>query len=66
MLRLGKRDNVKEIPLYTLDPEKEIKAKNAIKDLGVLIDDNLSYNNQTNKAISKARQKLGWVLWTFR
>ena len=38
----------------------------ALEDLGVLVDDKLNYNDQTDKAITKARQKLGWVLRTFR
>ena len=31
-----------------------------------MVDDKLSYNDQTMKAINKARQKLGWILRTFR
>ena len=43
-----------------------IEHKEVIKDLGVMVDDKLTYDNQTMKAINKARQKLGWILRTFR
>ena len=67
MLRLGKNQELKD-STYFFTPEYSdiIEHKEVIKDLGVMVDDKLSYNDQTMKAINKARQKLGWILRAFR
>ena len=42
-----------------------MEAKPLIKDLGILVDDEVRYEEQLYKAVSKAKQKAGWVLRTF-
>ena len=67
MLRIGRKNELKKDTLsFTPKYNDIIEVKNTIKDLGVLIDDNMTYQSQMNKAISKANKKLGWVLRTFK
>ena len=44
---------------------KEIERKNAVKDLGVMVDESLTYKVHRQKAAKKVVQKLGWVRRTF-
>ena len=67
MLRLGRNHDLKDSAyLFTPEYSDIIEHKEVIKDLGVMVDDELTCNDQTMKAINKARQKLGWTLRTFR
>ena len=36
-----------------------------MKDLGVIMNDQATFKDHIEKAISKARQKIGWILRTF-
>ena len=64
---MGKNCDLKDDTLlFTPNFAQVIDRKNTIKDLGVYIDDDLTYNSQLNSAISKANQKVFWVLRTFR
>ena len=47
------------------DGVKEIERKNAVKDLGVMVDESLMYKVHRQKAAKKVVQKLGWVRRTF-
>ena len=65
-MRIGKNNRMKEDTLlFTPKYDNVIEVKETIKDLRVLIDDDMRYNSQINSAISKANKKLGWVLRTF-
>ena len=67
MLRIGRNEELKKDTLFFTPKYNDIiEVKTTIKDLGVLIDDNMTYQSQMNMAISKANKKLGWVLRTFR
>ena len=61
-IRLRKNHNLKEDTLYSL-PEMTyvIEVKEYVKDLGILVDDKVKYNHQLQKAITKTRQKIGWI-----
>ena len=37
-----------------------------VKDLGVIMNDQATVKDHIEKALSKARQKMGWILRTFR
>ena len=50
---------------YYTNNEK-LKVTKTEKDLGVLIDDALSFKDHIKKSISKANQALGIVKWTFK
>ena len=66
ILRLGLNNDLKNETIYLApDGKKVIETKNVVKDLGVMVDDQLSYNQHRQKAIKKTVQKLGWVKRTF-
>ena len=52
--------------LFSENLEQVVVESEHVKDLGVLIDKDLSYKPQREAAIAKANCKAGWVLRTFR
>ena len=44
----------------------EIEEETEIKDLGVLMNKDMTFSSQIQKAVTKAKQKSGWILRTFR
>lgn len=44
----------------------EIKEEEEIRDLGVLMNKDMTFSSQVQKAVNKARQKSGWILRTFK
>ena len=66
VLRLGKNEDLKdETYLFSPDYKEVIERKEAVKDLGVMVDQNLDFGVQRRKALSKAWRKLGWISRTF-
>ena len=66
VLRLGPREEIKEnTVIFSPDYGEVVEAKPVIKDLGILVDDCVNYESQLYKAVSKTKQKAGWVLRTF-
>ena len=62
VLRLGnKTDIIENTMIFSLDYGEIVEAKPTIKDLGILVDDKLSYEDQLFKAVSKTKQKAAWV-----
>ena len=43
-----------------------IEETNEIKDLGILMNNNMTFNSQIIKAAKKAKQKTGWITRTFK
>ena len=67
LLRLGKNSNITEnTSLFTPDFQDIIERKECIKDLGIMVDDQVSYSIQKQKALMKAKQKIGWILRCFK
>ena len=46
--------------------EQALEPEKYVKDLGVLVDCSLSYNEQRNSAIQKAKNKSSWALRVFK
>lgn len=66
VLRLGsKSDIIENTTLFSPDFGEVVEAKLTIKDLGILADDEVNYEDQLFKAVSKSKQKAAWVLKTF-
>ena len=65
MIRYSCKDSI-ENSLYHTDENTEINEESEIKDLGVLMNKNMTFNSQIIKAVSKAKQKAGWILRTFK
>ena len=51
---------------YTTGKGTIIKEDAEIKDLGVLMHKNMTFNSQVQTAVTKAKQKSGWIMRTFR
>ena len=67
LLRMGQDDALKnDTIIFSPEYGEVINESDFVKDLGVLVDSNLQYREQRNKAINKANQKAGWVLRTFK
>ena len=66
ILRLGNNDYLKDrTDYFAPDGVKVIEWKQAVKDIGVMVDEGLSYNSHCLKAAMKVVQKLGWVRRNF-
>ena len=63
--RIGKKLNIEKYP-YKDPTDENIIAKEYIKDLGVYISSDLTWNRQIEETVSKARFMLGWALRTFQ
>ena len=63
-LHVGK--NLKQLKSSYLDPAGNIiEEKEHIKDLGVIISNDLNWSKQIKEVVSKARVMTGWVLRNF-
>ena len=66
ILRIGRNESLKnDTVIFSPDYQEIVDRKDVIKDLGILIDQELNYYDQFNAAISKTKQKYSWVLRTF-
>ena len=66
VLRLGPNQELKDNTIiFSPDYGEVVEQKSSIKDLGILVDDSLSYGDQLSRAVSKATPKSSWVLRTF-
>ena len=66
VIKIGHDSGLKERTNY-LAPNgvNMVEEKNCIKDLGVLLDQDLLYRSHRQKALKKVTQKIGWVKRTF-
>ena len=66
LLHLGNNDVLKDTTNYFApDGVKIIERKSAVKDLGVMVDECLTYKVHRQKSAKKVIQKLGWIRRTF-
>ena len=67
LLRMGPDEGLVEDSLiFSPNYQDIIGQSELVKDLGILIDAEMTYKNQRDKAILKANQKSGWVFRTFK
>ena len=62
---VGAVDHMRESE-YEAPGSVAIERTHEVKDLGVLLEDNLGFSSHIGKVTGTARKKLGWVLRTFR
>ena len=55
---------VEDSLIFSPNYQDIIGQSELVKDLGILIDAEMTYKNQRDKAILKANQKSGWVFRT--
>ena len=66
VLRYGKNNNLKETTEYfTGEMENIIEQVSSCRDLGVILSDDGTFEQQLEKVCKKSRQKGGWVMRTF-
>ena len=66
VVRYGANTELKENTLYfTSEMQDVIKQVNFCKDLGIIMQDNATFEMQIDKVCSKVRQKCGWLQRTF-
>ena len=65
-LRIGINRNLEDCLLFTPGHENVLVPEQNVKDLGVLIDYRLSFKDQRDRVLKKARNKTSWVLRTFK
>ena len=59
LLRFGNNSDLKEDTIYFTDNMKEIIDQfETVKDLGVVMNDQATFKNRIEKALSKARQNI--------
>ena len=66
LLRIGHNNELKNSTnLFTGEMDSIIEQKDSVKDLGILVDENMKYKSQKNAAYIRARRKANWILRTF-
>ena len=66
LMQFGKNDDLKNSLYFTPDFKEMIERKQTVKDLGVLFDEDLSFNSHVNKIHKTVSSKIGWVLRSFQ
>ena len=65
LLRYGKNQEIKTQTSYTSPSSVEIESKDVVKDLGILMDNNCTFQKQIIAIIEKAKNSTSWILRTF-
>ena len=65
LLRYGPNQLIKDQTSYTSPLGKKIESKNVVKDLGVLMSNDCTFNEQIVNIIEKAKNISSWILRTF-
>ena len=61
----GKNNDLKKESIYLTDTGCTITTKNNVKDLGVILNSNLKYDDHIDKIISKVNGICSWILRVF-
>ena len=64
-IKYGKNENQKEHSTYLSD-NNQIEAKSQVKDLGVVMDNNMNYDQHIQGQIEKVKGISAWIYRTFR
>ena len=65
LLRIGNFENENDCKIYKPGRLQEIEPKACIKEPGILIDFDMKYNSQLERAVPKTNAKAAWILRTF-
>merc|ERR1712055_1109856 len=66
-LRLGRlKKLLEEAMVFTQNMSEVMTPTQTVVDLGITVDDHVTYNIQRQQVIKKALQKSGWILRTFK
>ena len=64
LMQYGKNEELKET--YTTEDDEILQKEEEVKDLGVHLSEDLSWETQTTDAVKKGRKFMGWILRSFR
>ena len=65
-MRLGPNEQIKSDTHYTTPSGKTIEIKKSIKDLGVWLSDDCTFNDHIQNTIVKAKNMVPWILRSFK
>ena len=65
LLRYGKNNSLKEVTNYKAPDGTFIKEDNNVRDLGVLMSSDGSFNIHIENFTNECKKKIGWILRTF-
>jgi len=66
LLRFGKNDDLKNDTCYVSPNGEEIREKDSLRDLGVIMSNNLRFDEHIGTIVNKATQMAGWILRSFK
>ena len=64
-LRIGSHEIIENTYMFTPNYEDPIPEVNSVKDLGIYIDNDMSFKSHIDQVISKTNNKCSWLLRTF-
>ena len=65
LLRYGKNQDLKDDTIYFSADNNIIEEKEALRDLGIIMKNNASFENHIEKLCETVEEKRGWILRTF-
>ena len=66
ILRYGKNTQIKDSTFYLSANDELIEEKESLRDLGVMVNNQGTFNEHIDHICSKVKQKSGWILRTFK
>ena len=66
VLRYGKNTEIRDSTFYLSANDDIIEEKESLRDLGVMINNQGTFNDHIDHICSKVKQKSGWILRTFK
>ena len=66
LIKYGQHEHLKNITYYTGPEKKEIKRVEHVKDLGVILSSDATFNDHIEKVVSTSKQLTGYILRTFK
>jgi len=66
LLRYGKNQDIKEATNYIGPLKNQIQEKQSVRDLGIMINNTMTFTDHITKVCNKAKQICGWIQRTFK
>ena len=66
LLRYGNNQDIKLHTKYETKSEKEIERSGEVRDLGVIMSDNINFESHNQNKINEIRRLSGWILRVFK
>ena len=65
-LKYGRNEELKELSKYYSDTQKVIETKTTVKELGITLDVDMTYDNHIENVIDKVKGISSWIYRTFK